>query len=181
MHKCHPTIQETGSSLVESLGTLLQPWGSSLSLPKAYKTPLDLETFIFMTSPLQFTVLTCTLGYQFHLINVSPHDIVITLSPFIIMSSRAGPPPPPGGDRNRADQVHAFTWSLESIALVFVLARMYSRVKLTRNVWWDDWCICIAQVPFINLDISMRLSLIETGFRSRHFHHVECLRWKRLC
>ena len=47
---------------------------------------------------------------------------------------------------NRADEVYAFTWILEITSLVFVVGRMYSRVKLTRNVWWDDWCVCIALV-----------------------------------
>lgn len=54
--------------------------------------------------------------------------------------------PPADGDENRAGEVYAFTWVLEAIALVLVLGRMYSRVKLTRNVWWDDWCICVALV-----------------------------------
>ena len=58
----------------------------------------------------------------------------------------AAGPPPPGGDVNRAGEVHAFTWILEIISITFVVGRMYSRIKLTKNVWWDDWCVCIAQV-----------------------------------
>ena len=54
--------------------------------------------------------------------------------------------PPPGGDVNRAGEVHAFTWILEIISITFVVGRMYSRAKLIKNVWWDDWCVCIAQV-----------------------------------
>lgn len=55
-------------------------------------------------------------------------------------------PPPLGGDYNRAGEVHAFTWTLEIVSLLFVVGRMYSRIKLTRNVWWDDWCVCLALV-----------------------------------
>ena len=55
-------------------------------------------------------------------------------------------PPPPGGDQNRAGEVYAFTWTLLLVSLLFVIGRMYSRTKLTRNVWWDDWCICFALV-----------------------------------
>ena len=54
--------------------------------------------------------------------------------------------PPLGGDRNRAGEVYAFTWSFEIISLIFVVGRMYSRAKLTHNVWWDDWCVCFALV-----------------------------------
>ena len=54
--------------------------------------------------------------------------------------------PPPGGDMNRAGEVYGFTWSLEMISLLFVVSRMYSRIKLTRNVWWDDWLVCFAFV-----------------------------------
>lgn len=53
-------------------------------------------------------------------------------------------PPPPGGDLNRANEIYAFTWVLEIISFAFVASRMYSRLKLTRNPWWDDWCICFA-------------------------------------
>ena len=60
------------------------------------------------------------------------------------VSEMASPALPP--NRNRAGEVHAFTWTLEIISLAFVVGRMYSRVKLTRNVWWDDWCVCIALV-----------------------------------
>ena len=53
---------------------------------------------------------------------------------------------PHGGDLNRAAEIYGFTWSLEIISLFFVVSRMYSRIKLTRNVWWDDWLVCIAFV-----------------------------------
>lgn len=68
------------------------------------------------------------------------------------MSSPIGPPPP-GGDLNRASEVYAFTWTLISVALIFVVGRMYSRIKLTRNVWWDDWCVCISLVTLANRHI----------------------------
>ena len=55
-------------------------------------------------------------------------------------------PPPSGGDYNRAGEIYAFTWTLEILSLAFVVGRLYSRIKLTRNVWWDDWCVCFALV-----------------------------------
>lgn len=57
-------------------------------------------------------------------------------------------PLPPDGDMNRAGEVYAFTWIFAISSIIFVIARMYSRTKLTKNVWWDDWCICIALVRF---------------------------------
>ena len=53
---------------------------------------------------------------------------------------------PPDGDYNRAAEVYTFTWVMVIISFIFVLGRMYSRSKLTKNVWWDDWCICAALV-----------------------------------
>ena len=53
---------------------------------------------------------------------------------------------------NRASEIHAFTWTLEIAAMTFVIARMYSRIKLTHNVWWDDYIICLAWVLSSYLD-----------------------------
>lgn len=78
-----------------------------------------------------------------------------------IMSSVG--PPPPGGDYNRAGNVYAFTWTLAIASLIFVLGRMYSRMKLTRNVGWDDWCVCFALVRFSHNPSGIRVKTRADG------------------
>lgn len=77
--------------------------------------------------------------------------------------SKAAGPPPPGGDYDRAGQVYAFTWILAIVSLVSVVGRMYSRAKLTRNVWWDDWCICFAMVGLEYTKWTMKKMFTITG------------------
>ena len=55
-------------------------------------------------------------------------------------------PPPIGGDENGANQIHIFTWAFAVTSILFVAARLYSRVKLTKNLWWDDYLICASLV-----------------------------------
>lgn len=80
----------------------------------------------------------------------------------------ASPVLPP--NRNRAGEVHAFTWTLEIISLAFVVGRMYSRVKLTRNVWWDDWCVCIALL--FDFVISIMWSVYAGRGYARHIEYL---------
>lgn len=54
--------------------------------------------------------------------------------------------PPPDGDQNRATELIVICWIEFIIALAFVAARFYSRIRITRNVWWDDWWILITLV-----------------------------------
>lgn len=54
--------------------------------------------------------------------------------------------PPVGGDQNRASLLNGTSWPLALVALVFVIMRMYSRIRLTHNVWWDDWLILVTMV-----------------------------------
>lgn len=79
-------------------------------------------------------------------------------------------PPPPGGDYNRAGEVHAFTWTLEILSLMFVIGRMYSRIKLTRNVWWDDWCICFALV--LDFVVAIMWSVYAARGYARHLYYL---------
>lgn len=88
--------------------------------------------------------------------------------------------PPPGGDYNRASQVYAFTWTLAILSIIFVTGRMYSRVKLTRSVWWDDRCVCIALVSH-DTRKQARAKLIGLVFQHCHLGDVQCLCRKRLC
>ncbi len=65
--------------------------------------------------------------------------------------------------------------------MVFVAGRMYSRTKLTRNVWWDDWCVCVALVRNSYLSLFQAQDLISPGPRHRSRRHVECLCGEWLC
>ncbi|KAL8794420.1 MAG: hypothetical protein Q9195_003007 [Heterodermia aff. obscurata] len=77
---------------------------------------------------------------------------------------------PLGGDLNRAAEIYGFTWSLEIMSLFFVVSRMYSRIKLTRNVWWDDWLVCVAfTLDFI---ISVIWSVYAGRGYARHLYYI---------
>lgn len=54
--------------------------------------------------------------------------------------------PPVGGDQNMAGELLSFTWILCIAALIFTLLRGYTRLRLTRNLWWDDWSIFFTMV-----------------------------------
>ena len=53
---------------------------------------------------------------------------------------------PPDGDRNRAVELNAFAWTWFSLSTVIVVARIYSRLVLTRNFWYDDFLIVLTWV-----------------------------------
>ena len=53
---------------------------------------------------------------------------------------------PLGGDQNRATELNAFAWTWFSLSTTFVAARLYSRLKLTRNFWFDDFFIVLSWV-----------------------------------
>ena len=53
---------------------------------------------------------------------------------------------PAGGDQDRATELNAFAWTWFSISTVFVAARVYSRLRLTRNFWYDDVFIVLTLV-----------------------------------
>lgn len=55
-------------------------------------------------------------------------------------------PLPPDGDINRAPTLLAVTWLECSLSTLFVAARFYCRIKVTRNLWWDDWAILVTLV-----------------------------------
>lgn len=78
--------------------------------------------------------------------------------------------PPAGGDFNRANEVYAFTWAMLTVSVLCVIGRMYTRVKLTRNVWWDDWCICTALI--INFIISAIWTAYAQKGYARHMNYL---------
>ena len=53
---------------------------------------------------------------------------------------------PPGGDQNRATELNVIAWTLWSLSTVVVAARVYSRLTLTRNFWYDDFFIVLSWV-----------------------------------
>lgn len=57
-----------------------------------------------------------------------------------------GFPEPPDGDRNRATELIVICWVEFIIGLAFVAARFYSRIRITRNIGWDDRWILITLV-----------------------------------
>ena len=54
---------------------------------------------------------------------------------------------PPDGDLNRAVELNALVWSWFVVSLTVVGLRFYSRLALTRNLWWDDWFILLTLLP----------------------------------
>lgn len=60
----------------------------------------------------------------------------------------SGPPMPlpPDGDVNRAPTLIGVTWFECVLSTLFVALRFYCRIKITRNVWWDDWVILLTLV-----------------------------------
>ena len=63
---------------------------------------------------------------------------------------------PPGGDRNRAAELNAFAWTWFSLSTAVVAARLYSRFKLTRNFWYDDFFIVLTWVCPYPIPVSPR-------------------------
>ena len=55
-------------------------------------------------------------------------------------------PPPPGGDVDRNTVLTGVSWTLASLAMTLVTLRIYCRVFVTRNMWWDDWAIILTMV-----------------------------------
>ena len=55
-------------------------------------------------------------------------------------------PMPPGSGENKAGYLLSVTWVQCAISAVLVASRFYCRVKLTRSLWWDDWCILVPLV-----------------------------------
>ncbi|KAL8916296.1 MAG: hypothetical protein Q9172_006367 [Xanthocarpia lactea] len=82
-------------------------------------------------------------------------------------------PPPPDGDSDRAGEVYAFTWILVTISIIFVTGRMYSRRVLTKNVWWDDWCICVALL--IDLAVAIIWTVYAREGYARHMFYLDPL------
>ncbi|EEH33071.2 integral membrane protein [Paracoccidioides lutzii Pb01] len=55
-------------------------------------------------------------------------------------------PPPPDGDVNKGIMLNAITWSECGLALVLVLARIFTKTRLMNRWGWDDAFMCLAMV-----------------------------------
>ncbi|KAK2797493.1 hypothetical protein FQN50_009176 [Emmonsiellopsis sp. PD_5] len=53
-------------------------------------------------------------------------------------------PPPPDGDVNKGPMLKAISWAECSVALVLVMARIFTRTRLINRWGWDDAFICLA-------------------------------------
>lgn len=58
------------------------------------------------------------------------------------------PAPPPGGDQNRGISLLEVGWIECFLAIIIVGLRLYTRVKYTRKLWWDDWVMLLTLVRF---------------------------------
>ncbi|MCJ1282166.1 hypothetical protein MMC26_001489 [Xylographa opegraphella] len=61
--------------------------------------------------------------------------------------------PPEGGDVDQAPLLDGVSWSLTCVALCFVVTRVYSRIRLTNNMWFDDWFIILTMVLTLSFTI----------------------------
>ena len=63
---------------------------------------------------------------------------------------------PPGGDWSRAAELNTFAWTWFSHSTVFIAGRVYSRLTLTRNFWYDDFFIVLFWVRTCLITLSER-------------------------
>ena len=54
--------------------------------------------------------------------------------------------PPPDGNQNRTGVIIGMVIGPITIAFVFVVLRLYTRLFLTKSARWDDWTILLALV-----------------------------------
>lgn len=78
---------------------------------------------------------------------------------------------PPDGDSNRAAELNALAWSWFAISLTVVGLRFYSRLALTRNLWWDDWFILLTLMLAL-IFTSMWTYMSSLG-GCRHLYYLE--------
>ncbi|KAL8952534.1 MAG: hypothetical protein Q9222_001564 [Ikaeria aurantiellina] len=78
---------------------------------------------------------------------------------------------PPGGDTSRASELLAATWIEFSISLVFVGLRFYTRIKITRNLWYDDWVILFTMV--LTVVFSSLFTAYAYAGGARHVYYLD--------
>ena len=58
----------------------------------------------------------------------------------------AAPAPPPDAEGNRSRELLTVTWIFCALSSLVVGLRLYVRVRMTRNLWWDDWVMFFTMV-----------------------------------
>lgn len=70
--------------------------------------------------------------------------VLLFSSPILVLAmNRAAPL---DGDVDRSSTLIGVSWTLATLATIFVSLRFYSRIFITRNPWWDDWAILLTLV-----------------------------------
>ncbi|KAL8993861.1 MAG: hypothetical protein Q9169_006032 [Polycauliona sp. 2 TL-2023] len=86
------------------------------------------------------------------------------------MSSPA--PPPPNGDENRQGDMLATTITVTTLTTLVVILRIATRMRLVRNVGWDDYTIvaaCLGHVVALGLIIMQ----LHYGFGRHRYYLTE--------
>ncbi|KAL8669693.1 MAG: hypothetical protein Q9168_005722 [Polycauliona sp. 1 TL-2023] len=86
------------------------------------------------------------------------------------MSSPA--PPPPNGDENRQGDMLATTITVTTLTILVVVLRILTRMRLVRNVGWDDYTIvaaCLGHVVALGLIITQ----LHYGFGRHRYYLTE--------
>ncbi|KAL8979687.1 MAG: hypothetical protein Q9177_006073, partial [Variospora cf. flavescens] len=78
-------------------------------------------------------------------------------------------PPPADGDQDRGTELIIICWIEFAIGLAFVAARFYTRIRITRNLWWDDWWILVTSVLSMGFSIACTVLALNNGCRHLFF------------
>ena len=80
---------------------------------------------------------------------------------------------PAEGDSNRAVELNALAWGWFAVSLIVVSLRFYSRIGLTRNLWWDDWFILLTLVRLLPFLGCILLTISQIGINIDLHLHVD--------
>lgn len=80
---------------------------------------------------------------------------------------------PAEGDSNRAVELNALAWSWFAVSSIVVSLRFYSRIGLTRNLWWDDWFILLTLVRLLPFLGCILLTISRIGINIDLHLHVD--------
>ncbi|KAL9018403.1 MAG: hypothetical protein Q9185_004310 [Variospora sp. 1 TL-2023] len=84
------------------------------------------------------------------------------------MSLRAGAPA--GGDESRALELLLVTWIEFAVSLIFVALRFYTRIRITRNPWYDDWVMLFTMV--LTIVFSALFTAYAASGGARHIFYL---------
>lgn len=72
---------------------------------------------------------------------------------------------PPDGDRSQGWALLAVCWAFVTAALATTILRVWVRMRLTRNIGWDDYNMIIAMVS-----IGVHYPLQSLPIQGNHYH-----------